>query len=130
MTFRPAIQTVYDKEDEVVKELPFIHEMMLRWKCTQIGNTMLTRLNFLLRLEPVIEASNITPKYLRPSLFREVKMLTHVGVDVRKVWPAMMDAQKCEQITSTINLVSCLRRSGIHHEGLEAAFASWVRKNK
>jgi len=130
MTFRPAIQTVYKDEAEIARLSQLAHEMMLRWKCTQIGNTMLTRLNFLLRMEPVIEAANITPKYLRPSLFREVKMLTHVGVDVRKVWPAMINPQKCEQITSTINLVSCLRRSGIHHEGLEAAFASWVRKNK
>lgn len=128
--FAPAIQTVYKDEAEIMRMTARAHEVMLRWKCTSVGETMLTELNYLMGMEPQIEIATITPRYLRPALSREVKMLQWAGVNIKKVWHSMLDTQKCEQITSTINLVSCLRRLNIHHEGLEAAFSTWVKNNQ
>lgn len=125
--FRPAVQSVYEHEHEVMRDCIAIQRELER---ISFAGTRLTILAYLLEMEPTVEIAVVKSRYLRPAIQREAAMVTWSGVKPEKVWPLMANETHREEITSTINILSCLRRQGIHHEGLEAAFTSWVRKNK
>jgi hypothetical protein len=79
-----------------------------------------------------LDLGHFDAKYLRtdlliPSVWREAYLLKWAKVDIEKTWDSLELDQQRLQVMHTIEL---MHRKTVPHEGLDAAFASWQKRNK
>lgn len=93
-----------------------------------IGNSVETPLSRLVGSDfRLFDAEYLRESWINTALWREAYMLQWAKVDIEKVWDSFVDDRQKAQVMHVIELMN---RKTVRHEGLDAVFASWQKRNK
>lgn len=90
-------------------------------------NTDVSELAIIIGQRFVYETDNLRTDWILNSVWREAYMLQWAKVDIEKVWD---DFEHDHQRLQVMHVIELMNRKAVPHEGLDAVFANWQRRNK
>lgn len=104
------------------------HLALLESSRFRVGQTLETRLSRLVGSDfRLLDAEYLRESWINTALWREAYSLQWAKVDIEKVWDSFVDDRQKAQVMHVIELMN---RKTVPHEGLDAVFASWQKRNK